>query len=340
MTDPIALAGAPGSPYTRKMLAVLRYRRIPYRYMIAGSPALASLPQAKVPLLPTFYLPDEAGELQAVTDSTPLIRRLEREHPGRSVVPSDPVLAFIDELLEDFADEWLTKAMFHYRWSYGADIEKAAKILPAWRGFSIPDTDLAARGKFVADRQIGRLRYVGSNAVTGPVIEAGYRRFLKAFEDHLRSHPYLLGRRPSSCDFAVFGQLSQLAEFDPTPAALTLEVAPRVAAWTGMIEDQSGVEPAEDDWFSPDNLPPTLLVLLAELGRAYAPVMLANARAVADKAAEVSTEVDGQQWTQQPFPYQAKCLTWLRESHASLGTAERDLIDPLMAGANLEALFD
>jgi glutathione S-transferase len=339
MIDLVALSGAPGSPYTRKMLAVLRYRRIPYRYMISGSPAMAALPTPKVPLLPTFYLPDEAGELQAITDSTPLIRRLERDHPGRSVVPPDRALAFLDALLEDFADEWLTKAMFHYRWSYQADIDKAAKILPAWRGFSIPDEDLAARGKIVAERQIGRLRYVGSNATTGPVIEAGYRGFLQAFEAHLRSHPYLLGRRPSSCDFAMFGQLSQLAEFDPTPAALTLGVAPRVTAWTGMMEDLSGVEPGEDDWFAPADWPPTLKGLLAEMGRAYAPVMLANARAVAAKAPEVSAEVDGQRWTQQPFPYQAKCLMWLRESHAALGGADRARIDPLLADAGLAEMF-
>src|SRR6185437_13633544 len=194
MTDPIALSGAPGSPYTRKMLAVLRYRRIPYAFMLPTNPRLGDLPRPKVQLLPTFYLPDETGQLQAVTDSTPLIRRFEADYPGRSLIPPDPVLAFLNELIEDYADEWLTKAMFHYRWAYEADIAKAAAILPCWRGFSVPDADLAAAGATVSERQIGRLRYVGSNAVTGPVIEASYRRFLLAFEDHLRSHPYLMGR--------------------------------------------------------------------------------------------------------------------------------------------------
>jgi len=76
---PVALSGAPGSPYTRKMLSLLRYRRIPHRYLLNNSQAQAAMPQPKVRLLPTFYLPGEAGELEAVTDSTPTIRRLEAE---------------------------------------------------------------------------------------------------------------------------------------------------------------------------------------------------------------------------------------------------------------------
>jgi glutathione S-transferase len=234
--DRIALTGAPGSPYTRKMLAVLRYRRIPYRFLPPASPELQRLPRPKVQLLPTFFLPGPSGELEAVVDSSPIIRRLEDERSGRSAIPTDPATAFLDELIEDYADEWLTKAMFHYRWAYQADIDQAARILPCWRGYSTGDEVLAERSKAFAERQVGRLFVVGSNAVTAPVIEASYRRFLEAFEAHLAVQPFLLGARPGASDFAVFGQLTQLAQFDPTPMALTLKIAPRVFAWVGLME--------------------------------------------------------------------------------------------------------
>ncbi|HEX6859963.1 MAG TPA: glutathione S-transferase [Caulobacteraceae bacterium] len=335
----ITLSGAPGSPYTRKMLGVLRYRRIAYRFLLSGSAAAQAMPQPKVRLLPTFYLPDEGGELRAVTDSTPLIRRLEREVEGRSIIPSDPALRFLDELIEDYADEWLTKAMFHYRWAHADDADQAGRVLPCWVGMSMPNEALAPLQTGFAQRQIGRLGVMGSNAVTGPVIEASYRRFLEAFEAHLSVQPFMLGQRPAACDFAVFGQLTQLAGFDPTPMRLTAQVAPRVMAWVGVMEDLSGPEPAEDGWNDPAALPATLMGLLAEMGRTYAPVMAANARALMAGETEVRAEVDGQPWTQQPFPYQAKCLGWLREAHGALPDAARERVDPLLAEAGLSGLF-
>lgn len=334
----VSLSGVPGSPYTRKMLAVLRYRRIPYRLILASHDA-PGLPRPKVSLLPTFYFPDEQGTLQAVTDSTPIIRRLEREHAGRSVRPEDPALALIDALLEDYGDEWLTKAMFHYRWAYAADTRKAADILPAWRASRQPDAALRETGRTIAERQISRLRYVGSNEVTGPVIEASYRRFLEAMEAHLREHAFLLGARPAAADFAVFGQLTQLAEFDPTPMAITAEAAPRVCAWTAAVEDLSGVEPAPADWFAAADLPRTVRALLAEVGRVYVPLLLANARAVKAGAERVETEIDGRPWVQQPFPYQAKCLAWLREEYAALEASARKTADAVLAEAGCDALF-
>jgi len=321
------------------MLAVLRYRRLPYRFLIAGSSQVASLPQAKVGLLPTFYLPNAAGQVEAVVDSSPIIRRLEREHAGRAVIPADPALAFLDALIEDYADEWLTKAMFHYRWAYQDDIDKAAAILPLWRNHAVPDALHVQLAKAFADRQIGRLHVVGSNAVTGPVIEASYARFLSAFEAHLTSHRFLLGERPAACDFAVYGQLTQLTHFDPTPMALTLRTAPRVFAWVELMEDLSGLEPADDDWTSLGRLPATLVALLAEIGRVYPPVMLANAQALKTGANTVEAEVDGLAWRQPPFPYQAKCLVWLREDHAALPASARADIDAILQETGLAPMF-
>lgn len=334
----VTLSGVPGSPYTRKMLAVLRYRRIPYRLLL-GSHGGVGLPIPKVSLLPTFYFPDRDGQPEAVTDSTPIIRRLEAMYPSRSIRPSDPALALVDALLEDYGDEWLTKAMFHYRWHYEADIARASDILPAWRMSRTSDADLRAAGKGIAERQIPRLRYVGSNEKTWGVIEASYIRFLEAMEAHLREHRFLLGARPGAGDFGCYGQLTQLACFDPTPMAITLERAPRVYAWTTAMEDQSGVEPQDSDWFDPAALPVTLKAILAEVGRVYVPLLLANARALQNGSGEVRTEIDGKAWIQQPFPYQGKCLAWLREEYSALSAPARKRADAALAGSGCEVLF-
>lgn len=331
----LTFTGAPGSPYTRKMRALLRYRRIPYRFLIAGD--RDDLPAARVRLLPTFYLPNEAGEVEAVVDSTPLIRRFEAEFKGRSVAPPDPVTAFIDYLFEDFGDEWLTKAMFHYRWVYEPDIEKAARILPRWRRVEGPEEDFQQAAAAVSERQISRLWVVGSNETTQPVIEASYRRTLELFRDHLAEQPFLMGYRPGASDFAFFGQLTQLAAFDPTPMALALKVAPRVCAWVDRVEDLSGLEPAEDDWVDRE-LPATLRALLCEVGRVYAPFLLANAKALSAGAERVECEIDGRPWVQRPFPYQGKCLAWVRERYAGLSAEDRSAVDRLLNGTGCELL--
>lgn len=336
---PLLLSGAPGSPYTRKMLAVLRYRHIPYRFFLSGHDTLKTLPAPKVQLLPTFYLKENGGEYQAAVDSSPLIRRFEAAFSGRSTLPSDPVVDFIDYLIEDYADEWLTKAMFHYRWHYKPDIERAAAILPRWRAVTASEDDHLKMGKMFAERQISRLYVVGSNDTTAPVIEASYERFLGCMKSILEKQPFVMGKRPGSSDFGIFGQLTQLTHFDPTPMALTLEHAPRVFAWVDIMEDLSGVEPAEGDWIAREAVRATLGTLLKEIGRVYAPALIANAKALMAGAEKVEAEIDGKPWVQQPFPYQGKCLQWLREKREALTSDDRKILDGLLAGTGCETLF-
>jgi len=335
MTDLLPVRGSPGSPYTRKMLALLRYRRIPYRYLQS---AQEDLPTPKVSLIPVFYFTNESGTLEAVVDSTPIIRRLEEEYPGRSVIPLDPVCRFLDTLLEDYGDEWLTKAMFHYRWYYDADIDMAGSVLPHYADVTESDDELLARKKLFSERQISRLYVVGSNDTTAPVIEDSYKRFLGCLNNHLKDNPFIMGQRPGSADFGCFGQLTQLTQFDPTPSQIAIHDFPRIHAWVSKMEDLSGIEPSDDGFLDPTQLPISFRAILAELGRTYVPVMLANAHALENSLDTVTANVEGKHWTQEPFPYQGKCLQWLRIEYARLGAEDKARLDNILAGTGCEAL--
>lgn len=343
MTDThVQLVGVVPSPYTRKMLALLRYRRIPYK-MTWGSPETVlpaiGLELPKPALLPTFILPDDNGDLKAVTDSTPIIRRLETMSPDRSVLPADPALAFIDYLLEDFGDEWVTKFMFHYRWYPQTDIDNAGTLLPLNFAVNLPLDQHAQMKEMIPKHQIGRLYVVGSNETTAPIIDASYRRFLQAMEAHLQTQPYLLGNRPAAGDFAVFGQLTQLVGFDPTPRAIAHELSPRTVAWTSIMEDLSGLEPGDGDWNNSSEMPETLRGILMEMGRTYVPALLANGQAMQTGEKSWETEIDGARWTQQTFPYQAKCLMWINEQYQALGEQDRARVDCILEGTGCEALL-
>ncbi len=340
MTDePLHMVGAPGSPYSRKLRAALRYRRIPHVWITSGSPESRDLPRPRVELLPQLILARDDGTPEARTDTTPLLRELERRYQERSIVPRDPVIAFLDALVEDYADEWVTKCMFHYRWAYPADTNKAARILPRWFRPNAPEETAVAMGTQFAERQIERLWVVGSNETTRPVIEASYRRLLRILDAHLTTSRFVMGARPGTSDFALYGQLTQLTTFDPTPAAIALADAPRVVAFVDLGEELSGVAPADDDWLQRDDIPETFRALLREIGRVYAPFLLANAEALARSATRVECEIDGQPWTQKPFPYQGKCLAWLREGRAALTPVDRNALDAILTGTGCDALF-
>jgi glutathione S-transferase len=337
---PLKLLGAPGSPYSRKLRAVLRFRRIPHLWILRGSKDEGRVPEIPVRLIPVLVFPGPEGRYdEAAVDSTPLIRRLEREHAGRSVIPPDPVLAFLDALLEDYADEWLTKCMFHYRWAFGPDVEFAAHVLPRWSAIDKSEAEIAPRSKLVSERQVGRLAVVGSNPTTAPVIEASYRRLLQLLDARLTESAFVFGRRPASSDFGLYGQLTQLVQFDPTPMAIARAETPRVVAWLELVEDLSGLDAGEGDWIARSPFPQTLRALFCEVGRVYAPFLLANARALEAGAGRVECEVDGQPWVQQPFAYQGKCLAALRAERAKLAADERRAADALLAGTGCEVLF-
>ena len=337
---PLKLAGAYGSPYTLKMRAVLRYRQIPFTWVLRDS-EWDDLPPVPVRLIPVIGFPDsDGGYTEAMIDSSPIIERLEAMFTGRSVVPTDPVVAFLDYLLEDYGDEWVTKAMFHYRWFYPEAVDKAGSLLPLDQNLAMSEEYWRRAKDFITNRQIGRMALVGCTEANRPVVEASYERLLTLLHTHLVAHPFLLGERPGRGDFGIFGQLRQLVGWDPVSARIAVERAPRVVNWVERTDDLSWWDTSADrGWFERDAIPGTTLALLAEVGRTYAPFMLANNAAFESGAEEVVCTIDGLEYRQGRFPYQRKCLAWLREQYAHLSSVDRGVVDSVLSGTGCEALF-
>ncbi|MGF1456977.1 MAG: glutathione S-transferase family protein [Alphaproteobacteria bacterium] len=336
----LRLVGIGASPYTRKLRAALRFRRLNYRFVVVGSKEAQALPDRPLPLVPYLILPGADGTpARAMSDTTPILSHLEDTFPNRPLRPADPVLRLIDLLIEDYGDEWLSKCMFHYRWSYAPDTKKASAYMPYGRMMQMTPEQGNQAERMIAERQISRIGVVGSNPITAPIIEASWRRYLEIFDAHIQNQPYLLGHRPGAGDFACYGQMTMLVITDPTPAATALEISPRAYAWTERLEDVSGLDLSPSDWIDLSDPPPTLHALLCEIGRVYVPFMLGNAAAIASGAEQVDCVVDGQRWVQDPFVYQAKCLRWLRSAYGALDDVARMRVDLLLTGTGCEPLF-
>ncbi|MCH2173729.1 glutathione S-transferase C-terminal domain-containing protein [Myxococcota bacterium] len=342
MSRPILISGAIGSPYTRKMRAIAIFRRIPYRFIQNGNPGAVppGLPKPPLPLLPCVYLPEGEDDYRATSDSTFQLRELERLYDGRSILPADPVIGFLDSLVEDYADEWVTKMMFHYRWGPEEGVENASKQLPLWN-LTISDERVKQFRETFAQRQIDRLSGVvaGSLEVTGPLIEASFQRLIRILRDHFITYPFTFGSRPSTSDFGLHGQLTQLVQVEPNSMALARAEAPRVLAWVDVMDDLSGLEITDDSWLPRDAIAHTLRALFQEIGHTYAPFMVANSAALESGSEEMEFQLDGTRYWQRPFPYQKKCLAWLRGEYAKLSLRDRTAVDGILAGTGCEVLF-
>ena len=330
MMKRLQVFGSTPSPYTQKMLSLLRYKQIPYDVHwgdVKGRLEALGIEPPRPVLLPVILLEGEEKKLVATTDSTPIIRRLEKDFQERQVIPEDKALGFINYILEDFADEYLTKFMFHYRWHYEADADNAGTILPLIEfSQTLSEEELAQFKNFITQRQIERLWVVGSSETTAELIERGFKNFMTLLNDHLAHSNFLLGNKPSSADFGFYGQLFQLIKFDPTPRAICHEIAPRVVAWVEIMDDLSGLDGDNLHWSSWEDAAKNLQNILKLIGTLYVPLLLENAKAVADKSEKWEVAVEGALWKQKTFRYQAKCLQWIRDEFNALNDNDKQRV--------------
>ena len=322
MTTPHRIFGIELSPYSVKVRSYFRYKDIPHEWVVRNMGNMEEFQKyAKLPLVPLVITPEGAG----LQDSTPILEQMERKFPDPPLDPPDAALGFLSALIEEYADEWGNKPMFHYRWWYEPDQKSAAERIARANLPGAPDEAVGKLAASLEHRMIPRLSFVGSSAETKPQIEASFLRQLAILEPHLSRRPYLFGGRPCLADFGLFAQLYECS-IDPTPGAILRERAPRVGAWIERM-----LAPVGQGDFEPwSALAPTLEPLLAqEIAGLFLPWSTANAKALAAGQAEFEVALEGRPFRQQTQKYHARSLAVLKARYAKL--VERRALDAVLA---------
>lgn len=326
MTKPYRLIGRPESGYSLKVRSALRFKGLPFEWMDRFRNEALYQRHAKVPLIPLLFLPDGS----ALQDSTPILERLETDHPEPSLHPDDPALRFLSELLEEYGDEWVNKLMFHYRWGYPADQKRRGKTLargilegkvPGWLAHVL--LPLASRA--VVKRMVPRMGFAGANDNNAPLLVESFANLASMLEAHLQPRPYLFGGRPSFADFGLWGQVYQ-AWIDASCERILNETAPNVVAWIKRMQNPT----LESDFESLDTLARTLKPIFAsEVGPRFLAWSDANAKSQAIGAKRTELQMDGRLYYQNTFKYPAGSLALIRTKFQKVSQLDRlrDFLD-------------
>jgi len=339
----LIILGSPSSPYTQKVLGVLRYRRIAHRYVIILSDSDSGFKRPPGhQLRPTFnfgpFIIDGKEQIPPpMNDSTPMIRFLEKLQVERSVIPSPPYLRWINDLIEDYADEWASRAMFHFRWGFPSDIDRASKLLRILADPTIDEGMWKERTEYIGNRQVKSL-----NAAEGhtQMVTRSFKNMIKLLDAHLQGgYPFLFGSRPSSADFALFAQMIVGVWMDRSSGDILEKLSLRVLAWLYQLMDLSGLYVNENLAWKTE-IPSTLKNILKEIGFYYPLFMLTNAKGVMENKKEIKMEKDGVIWMLRPRSYPAKCLEKLRKDYKLLPEKDQNMVQEILSGTGCEILIE
>ncbi len=304
--------GRPESGYSLKVRSAMRYKGVAHEWVdrcLRNSKLFQA--HAQVQLIPLVFRPDGSS----VQDSTPILEELEREHPEPSLHPPEPAARFVSELLEEYADEWVNKLMFQFRWGHRADQKHRSGTLARGMLEGHPLRPFAPiMARFMVRRMVPRMAFAGANENNAPLLEESFRNLVALLEAHLGARPYVFGGRPAFGDFGLWGQLYQ-CYIDPTCGGHMNAHAPAVVAWLERMLDPKPAGPFEPFASFEATLRP---IFGQEVGPRFLAWSGANARAW--QAGEERTELtmDGCRYFQKTFKYPAHTLGILRDKYAAV----------------------
>jgi glutathione S-transferase len=264
-TSEFVVHGLTASYFTRKVTGYLDYKGMPWRLQPSVGVNLEARAAGWNGGIPVVTTPD--GEM--MWDSTAVILHLDNRYPQPAAMPPDPTLGFLAHVLDDFSDEWLYRHAVGTRWLYEENTTSGS-----W--------DIAREGSLELPGPIEATRTVVREAMTACLPRLGVTRenidawvnesllpWQRALAVHVQAHGFVLGARPSLADFAFFGGNAAHFINDPVCRRLTEEAGQAVVSHTHTL--MTPRNRTFGDWLDVNDLPDTLIALLAEAGRHYLP---------------------------------------------------------------------
>jgi glutathione S-transferase len=229
-------------------------------------------------------------------DSTSLAHHLD-QHPDRHdlpLVPKDPRLAFLCQLIDEAFDEFGLYMVHHMRWVGSAQTTPMGEITARELAPLLPPGFAPLMARRLYRRQALRCPYLFSIAPEGfdagvdrertppsrdgfppthALLDQSWRGYLAAMENLLTVQPYLLGGRFTLADASAYGQLG-MNLVDPEAKDLLEELAPRTFRWLCSIRDGEHVSVRGELALTSAQQP-----LLHIIGQTFVPLMIQNENA-------------------------------------------------------------
>ncbi len=374
----LALYGSRLSPFTLKVELCLRSAGLRFaswpaqlrrRDAIPVEARLHRLRSGRAPV----YVPadfdrrvDEIGLVPIVVagdryfvDSTAIGHYLHAGMPEReALLPRDPVIRFVHDLVEECFDELGLYAMHHARWVTSAADNRAAVALAEELSKPLGTTLARRYGARFARRQVRRLPYLFSVASSDarfdalpprlrPPTRSGFpgthalldevrRLELDALERVYSTRTYLFGEHATLADAAIYGQLASHPEMDPS-AARAIAARPAVADFVARHRHA----PMRLGPPSAHSLHEALEPLIAHATDAGLSLLAQNAAALSagdprdplrnerafDRRAQLYRgELMGHAYRAVAKTFQARGLRAMRDAHAAIPDATRERV--------------
>lgn len=314
------LFGMDVSPYSVKVRAFMRFKGLAHQWLLRTQANEAAFREkAKLPLIPLLVTP--SGE--SLQDSTPIMDFLEHQHPTPSAHLRNPALNFLSMALEEAADEWLIKAMFHYRWNYEADRLDASMRLAR---VSVDEgTDPSPYAEKIAAFLMTRREPLGCTSANADAIEAQLDETALRLDQHLGEHRFVFGNAVSYADFGLASLFYELLA-DPTPR-LRLAKLGHLQRWVDSV--MAGADSHDGAMTAWPELSPTLTPFLEHLLlHTYLPWARANAAADTSFA----TPIQGHDFAQMVQKYAVKSWQVLQQRWQALTEEEREQANACLTG--------